>query len=132
MILQKAICQSMPLVFVGRCLLTWQTNSQLQHSQNAMLTHGLVDHFHRHLKAALKARLKDANWLDVLPSVLLGICTVPKDLHTLSAKLVYGAPFTVPGDFITVPHAPVSFPRLRIAGLKKWLLFGCSPHLNFL
>ena len=27
---------------------------------------GLVECFHRHLKIALKARLKDANWLDVL------------------------------------------------------------------
>ena len=70
---------------------------------------GLVERFHRHLKAALKARLKDANWLDVLPWVLLGIRTAPKeDLRTSSAKLVYGAPLTVPGDFVTAPHAPVS------------------------
>ena len=70
---------------------------------------GLVERFHRHLKATLKARLKDANWLDMLPWVLLGIRTAPKeDLRISSAKLVYGAPLTVPGDFITVPHAPVS------------------------
>ena len=68
---------------------------------------GLVEHFHRHLKAALKARLKDANWLDVLPWVLLGICTAPKeDLCMLSAELVYSASLTVPGDFVTTPHAP--------------------------
>ena len=70
---------------------------------------GLVEHFHRHLKATLEARLKDANWLDVLPWVLLGIHTAPKeDLHMSSAELIYGAPLTMPGDFIAVPHAPVS------------------------
>ena len=53
---------------------------------------GLVERFHRHLKVTLKARLKDANWLDVLPWVLLGIRTAPKHLRMSSAKLVYGAP----------------------------------------
>ena len=49
------------------------------------------------------------SWLDVLPWVLLGIRTAPKeDLRTSSAELIYGAPLTVPGDFDTVPHAPVS------------------------
>ncbi|KAI0241039.1 hypothetical protein LSAT2_002963, partial [Lamellibrachia satsuma] len=41
------------------------------------------------------------NWLDELPWVLLGIRTAPKeDLGCSSAELVYGAPLTVPGDFI--------------------------------
>ena len=40
---------------------------------------GLVEHFHRHLKVTLKARLEDVNWLDVLPWVLLGIHTAPKE-----------------------------------------------------
>ena len=80
-------------------------NSTAYHLQ----ANGLVECFLRHLKATLKARLKDANWLDVLLWVLLGIHTAPKeDLHTSSAKIVYGAPLTVPGDFVTAPHAPVS------------------------
>ena len=39
---------------------------------------GLVERFHRHLKEALRARLTDANWIDVLPWVLLGIRMAPK------------------------------------------------------
>jgi len=62
---------------------------------------GLVERFHRHMKAALRARLTSPNWIDDLPWVLLGIRTAPKeDLAASSAELVYGAPITVPGDFI--------------------------------
>nr|XP_039260864.1 uncharacterized protein LOC120337210 [Styela clava] len=62
----------------------------------------LVERFHRTMKSAIKAQLNDSNWLDVLPWVLLGIRTAPKeDLTASSAELVYGAPLTVPGDFIS-------------------------------
>ena len=70
---------------------------------------GLIERFHQHLKAALRARLTDANWIDVLPWVLLGIRTAPKaDLRTSSAELIYGAPLTVPGDFIATPSSTIS------------------------
>ena len=62
---------------------------------------GLVERFHRHMKSALRARLTGPNWVAELPWVLLGIRTAPKeDLGCSSAELVYGAPLTVPGDFI--------------------------------
>ena len=39
--------------------------------------------------------------MDELPWVLLGLRTVPKeDLKASAAELVYGAPLTVPGDFV--------------------------------
>ncbi|KAK3797528.1 hypothetical protein RRG08_054561 [Elysia crispata] len=61
-------------------------------------SNGLVERFHRTLKAALKARLQGPRWTDELPWVLLGLRTVPKeDLDTSSAELVYGEPLTVPG-----------------------------------
>ena len=63
-------------------------------------SNGLVERFHRHLKAALRARLTGPNWTAELPWVLLGIRTAPKDdLGCSSAEMVYGAPLTVPGDF---------------------------------
>ena len=41
--------------------------------------------------------------------VLLGIHTAPKeDLCTSSAELVYGAPLTVPGDFVAAPNTTAS------------------------
>ena len=65
-------------------------------------SNGLVERFHRHLKSALRARLSGPNWMEQLPWVLLGIRTAPKDdLSCSSADLVYGAPLTVPGDFIS-------------------------------
>jgi len=64
-------------------------------------SNGLVERFHRHLKAALKARLSTPNWIDHLPWVMLGIRTTPKeDLGTSSAELVYGTTLNVPGDFV--------------------------------
>ena len=61
----------------------------------------LVERFHRLLKSALRACLSGPNWMDELPSVLLGIRTAPKeDLGCSSAELVYRSPLTIPGDFI--------------------------------
>ena len=39
------------------------------------IANGLVEHFHCQLKAALKASLDPTNWVDMLPMVLLKICT---------------------------------------------------------
>ena len=65
---------------------------------------GLVERFHRSRKASLRAGLTSAAWMDELPWVLLGLWTMPKDdLGTSSAEMVYGAPLTVPGDFISPP-----------------------------
>ena len=60
---------------------------------------GLAERFHRQLKAALMARLTDADWAAQLPWVLLGIRTAPKEgLPVSSAEMVYGAPLYVPGE----------------------------------
>ena len=60
---------------------------------------GLVERFHRQLKANLKAKLKNNNWVDLLPLVLLGLRTAPKeDLHCSSAELVYGTTLRLSGE----------------------------------
>lgn len=74
-------------------------------------SNGLVERFHRHLKASLKATLQEtgSSWLDHLPWVLLGIRTSPKeDFGTSSAEMVFGALTTVPGDFLPEPKGQVS------------------------
>ncbi|GFO26781.1 Pol polyprotein [Plakobranchus ocellatus] len=64
-------------------------------------SNGLVERLHRTLKAALKARLQGPNWADELPWILLGLRTAPKeDIGSSVAEIVYGTPFTVPGEFI--------------------------------
>ena len=60
---------------------------------------GLVERFHRQLKASLMSKAT-TNWLEALPVVLLGIrSTLKQDLHCTSAELVYGTTLRLPGDF---------------------------------
>ena len=82
---------------------------------------GLLERFHRSLKAALRARLTTAAWMDELPWVMLGLRTAPKeDLGTSVVDMVYGTPLTVPGTFVAPsndPEASDHLQRLRdIAG----------------
>ena len=52
---------------------------------------GMIERFHRQLKAALKAQPLPESWTEYLPLVLLGICSaIKEDLHYSPAELVYG------------------------------------------
>ena len=89
---------------------------------------GLCERFHRSMKAALRASLKDGNWIDKLPWVLLGLRTAPKeDLKSSSAELVYGQPLRVPGDFIPTATDPWSAPRQRSTFLDNAKAFSPIP-----
>ena len=84
-------------------------------------SNGLVERFHRSLKAALRARLTSSSWMDDLPWVMLGLRTAPKDdMGASVAEMVYGASLTVPGTFVAPsngPEASVHLQRMRdIAG----------------
>lgn len=60
---------------------------------------GLVERFHRQLKAAITCHA-DARWTESLPLVLLGIRSAFKDdLQSSSAELLYGEPLRLPGEF---------------------------------
>lgn len=60
---------------------------------------GLIERSHRVIKAALKCRTS-VNWVDELPTVLLGIRSVYKeDIGATMAELVYGEPIRIPGEF---------------------------------
>ena len=68
------------------------------------IANGLVERFHRQLKAALKASVDPTNWVDMLPMVLLGIRTCLKqDLKSSTAEIVYGTTLRLPGDFFQSP-----------------------------
>ena len=65
-------------------------------------SNGMVERFHRQLKAALKAQPNPDDWMTSLPLVLLGIRTALKqDLHSTVAELVYGTNLRLPGEFFT-------------------------------
>lgn len=63
---------------------------------------GMVERFHRTLKAALKARLSGPRWMDELPLVLLGIrSTWKEELSATPAMMTYGTNLRIPGELIT-------------------------------
>ncbi len=64
------------------------------------IANGIIERFHRQLKAALKSQQKPTHWMDSLPMVLLGIRTALKDdLNSSAAELVYGTTLRLPGEF---------------------------------
>ena len=68
---------------------------------------GMVERFHRSLKASLRARLHDGNWIDELPWVLLGLRTATKeDLQTSPAEMVFGDSPLLPGEFASSGKTP--------------------------
>lgn len=63
-------------------------------------TNGMVERFHRQLKAALKARDDRNDWVDNLAMTLLSIrATIKPDLRSSPAELVFGTTLRLPGEF---------------------------------
>ena len=83
-------------------------------------SNGLVERFHRQLKAALKAHTDPSHWSEKLPLVLLGIRSALKeDLHCTAAELVYGTTLHLPGEFFnSTGHTHTFDPASYVAQLK--------------
>ena len=66
------------------------------------ITNGMVERFHRQLKAALKSHPDLSRWCRNLPLVLLGIrSAIKEDIGCTSAELVYGTTLRLPGSYFT-------------------------------
>lgn len=66
---------------------------------------GMVERFHRQLKASLKSCPSSVRWTYSLPLVLLGIrVALKQDLRCSTAEMVYGTTLRVPGEFFTPAH----------------------------
>jgi transposase InsO family protein len=92
---------------------------------------GLVERFHRSLKASLRAKLVGDRWVQELPVVLLGLrCAVNKDLGCSPAQLVYGAALRLPGLISgpTEPECRVGFLRDLQARVKKFVFAETGWH----
>ncbi|GFY66592.1 pro-Pol polyprotein [Trichonephila inaurata madagascariensis] len=62
---------------------------------------GMIERLNRHLKSAIIAH-EDTGWSDILPIVLLGLCSAMKnDLKAASSQLVYGTTLRLPSDLIS-------------------------------
>ena len=73
---------------------------------------GLVERFHRTLKAAIMCHA-DERWTDALPIVLLGIrASFKEDLQASVAELVYGEPLRIPGELLRPTTDTVEPPHL--------------------
>lgn len=72
-------------------------------------SNGMVERFHRQLKAALKAHPNPSAWVDFLPLILLGIrTTLKEDTHSTVAEMVYGTTLRLPGEFSSLPSTSPS------------------------
>ena len=64
------------------------------------IANGIIECFHRPLKAALKCHCNPSHWTESLPMILLGIRTALKeDFQCTVAKMVYGTTLRLPGEF---------------------------------
>ncbi|BHF80326.1 hypothetical protein SprV_0702345100 [Sparganum proliferum] len=84
---------------------------------------GMVERFHRQLKASLRAAADPENWTDHLPLVLLGIRSALKpDLDCSAAELVFGATVRLPGQMISpTPRVAVEDPTNLLHRLRQFL-----------
>lgn len=77
---------------------------------------GMVERFHRSLKASLKARLNTPSWMEQLPWVMLGQHTAPKeDLGQSPAEIVFRHKLVIPGQVlrdVTPNQQTRSMPRV--------------------
>ncbi|BHF83082.1 hypothetical protein SprV_0802622400 [Sparganum proliferum] len=84
---------------------------------------GMVERFHRQLKASLRAAADPENWTDHLPLVLLGIRSALKpDLDCSAAELVFGSTVRLPGEMISpTPRVAVEDPTNLLHRLRQFL-----------
>ncbi|GFT24930.1 transposon Ty3-G Gag-Pol polyprotein [Trichonephila clavipes] len=68
------------------------------------ISNGIVEHFHRHLKSAIKAHENDT-WSVIVPIILLGMRTaVKEDLQSSCAEIVHNINLRLPSDMIGVSN----------------------------
>ena len=70
-------------------------------------SNGIIERFHRTLKAALRAKCQSANWARELPLILLGLRSAPRETDAISCfERTFGVPPILPGDFWSSAEVP--------------------------
>ena len=84
------------------------------------IANGMVERFHRQLKAALKSHKMPENWTQTLLMVLLGMrSTIKVDLNCTSAELVYGTTIRLPRGFFSTKDCALPDPTDYVQRLKS-------------
>lgn len=79
---------------------------------------GMIERFHRTLKASLKCR-PTMKWTDELPFIMLGLrSTFKTDIKSTPAEMVYGKTLTLPSEFFT-DSIPASNETEFVTNLRK-------------
>ena len=84
---------------------------------------GMVERYHRPLKAAIRCIPNPANWYDQLPQILLGLrAAVKEDLSVSSFEMVFGTAPRLPGEMISTPPSGYSVsPDNVITRIREFL-----------
>ena len=73
-----------------------------------LASNGMVERFHRQLKAAIKCH-NSSNWIESLPIVLLGIRTaIKEDLGATAVEMIYGTGIRLPAEFFVPAKQPAN------------------------
>ncbi|BHF83327.1 hypothetical protein SprV_0802646900 [Sparganum proliferum] len=104
-------------------LLSFLGCTRIQTTAYHPTANGMVERFHRQLKASLRAAADPENWTDHLPLVLLGIHSALKpDLDCSAAELVFGATVRPPGEMISpTPRGAVEDPTNLLYRLRQFM-----------
>ena len=95
------------------------------------IANGLVERFHRQLKASLKATNDPSHWSECLPLVLLGIRSAVKaDFGHSVAERVYGTTLCLPGEFFSPPTAKPDLDPTSYVDRLKRTLYDLKPPRN--
>uniref|UniRef100_A0A5S6Q5H5 RNA-directed DNA polymerase n=1 Tax=Trichuris muris TaxID=70415 RepID=A0A5S6Q5H5_TRIMR len=114
----------------------WATLSKLLGTEHAPTSayhpqaNGLVERFHRQLKAALVARMQatGVRWTTALPLVLLGIRTALKvDIGLAPAEMVYGSTLRLPADFLAPTDSSGNLDPTNFASILKATMHRLRP-----
>ena len=89
---------------------------------------GMIERFHRQLKAALHAYPDQQQWNEYVPVVLLGCrAAIKEDLGYSPAELVYGVPLSLPGQMLNPIDLTGTDPALYTNRLRVY--FGSLPPM---
>lgn len=80
---------------------------------------GMVERFHRQLKAAIKCH-KSSRWTEILPTVMLGIRAAWKDdIKATAAEMLYGQSLRLPGEFLSCRSSLINEPTAEFVNLLR-------------